>query len=83
MVQKNPNRYEWKMPLELVYRSVDGTITTLRPKIKLYGAVTNDHNGVYYTLAKKECILLTSPVDDPIPSIHSFIIIIRNITFSG
>ncbi|CAH2052350.1 unnamed protein product [Thlaspi arvense] len=31
------------------YRSVDGTITTLRPKIKLYGAVTNDHNGVYYT----------------------------------
>ena len=48
MVQKNPNRYEWRMPLELLFLSQEryevtrpysiskgeGTTTTLCPKIE-------------------------------------------------
>lgn len=50
MVRTNPNRYEWKIPLELVFLGQErrpkearlkgeGTTTTLRPKIELYGAL--------------------------------------------
>lgn len=44
MVQKNPNRYEWRMPLELLFLGQEryevtrlkgeGTTTTLCPKIE-------------------------------------------------
>jgi hypothetical protein len=52
MVQKNPNRYEWKMPLELLFLGQERyevtrlkeeeRTTTLRPKIELYGVLPND-----------------------------------------
>lgn len=64
MVQKNKNRYEWKMPLSLVF------LGQSREQPQCYAPKSNYTEPFRMTplmesttLAKKECIRLHSPVE--------------------
>lgn len=50
MVQKNPNRYEWKMPLELVFLGQSREQPQrYAPKKNYTEPFRMTYNGVYYT----------------------------------